>query len=223
MCGGLATRLGTLVTDKPKSLIPIAGEPFLAHQLRLLHANGVRRAVLCVGHLGALIEEFVGNGTQFGIEVSYSWDGPRALGTGGAVRNALAALDETFFVLYGDSYLPCDYAEVARAFEQSGRLALMTIYRNEGQFDTSNVEATDGRILRYDKRDGTATMQFIDYGLGVFHRSVFEQIPEGVAIDLATVYQDLLARSELAGYEVHERFYEIGSFEGIRDLEEYLS
>jgi N-acetyl-alpha-D-muramate 1-phosphate uridylyltransferase len=213
LCGGLATRLRPVTESIPKALIPINGEPFIAHQLRLLRTHGITRIVLCAGHLGEMIKDFVGN-------VPISFDGPGLLGTAGAVRKALPMLGPSFFVLYGDSYLPCDYAAVERAFAASGKPGLMTIYRNEGQFDSSNVQAAAGRIVRYEKGVRDPAMQHIDYGLGVFERCVFEEL---AANDLAEVYQGLLARGQLAAFEVKERFYEIGSVQGIQDLELYLS
>src|SRR5581483_1642516 len=152
LCGGLATRLRPITETIPKSLIPIRGEPFIAHQLRLLQSKGIGRVVLCVGFLGEAIEQFVGDGSSFDLEVSYAFDGGVPLGTAGAIRNALPLLGDEFFVLYGDSYLNCDYGGVARAFADSGKPGLMTIYRNRDLYDASNVEAAEGSILRYDKR-----------------------------------------------------------------------
>lgn len=223
VCGGLATRLRPITERIPKSLIPINGEPFIAHQLRLLRSKGVEQAVLCTGFLGETIEDFVGNGSSFGLSVSYSSDGGTLLGTAGAVRKALPLLGTAFLVLYGDSYLTCDYAQVAATFESSGRQGLMTIYRNDGRYDSSNVEAANGIIVRYDKRNQSSGMRYIDYGLGVFARPVFDEFGANEVRDLADVYQNLLSAGELAAYEVSERFYEIGSAQGIRDLESYLS
>src|SRR5687767_5305656 len=138
LAGGLATRLHPLTESIPKALVKIHGEPFLAHQLRLLRNRGIDRVTMCTGFLGEMIEEYLGNGERFGIRVSYSHDGPVLLGTGGAIRRALPLLDEKFFVLYGDSYLPCDYAAVQNAFLDSARPGLMTVYRNQGQWDSSN-------------------------------------------------------------------------------------
>ena len=136
LAGGLATRLRPVTKRIPKSLIEVNGEPFVAHQLRLLQANGIRRVVLCVGFLGEMIREQIGGGERFGVEVEYSFDGDKLLGTAGAVKQALPLLGDSFFVLYGDSYLVCDYAAAATEFRTSGKLALMTVFRNEGKWDT---------------------------------------------------------------------------------------
>jgi NDP-sugar pyrophosphorylase family protein len=222
LAGGLATRLGPLTEKIPKALLPVSGEPFIAHQLRLLQANGIDRAVLCIGYLGEAIREFVGDGSRFGIHAFYASDGPTLRGTAGAIANALPLLGETFFVLYGDSYLPCAYGLVAEEFRQSGLPALMTVYHNQGRWDASNVEFTDGRILAYDKVHRTPSMHYIDYGLGAFHRDVFADLPETGAYQLSAVYQDLLQAGRLAAFEVKERFYEIGSLEGLRELSALL-
>jgi NDP-sugar pyrophosphorylase family protein len=219
LAGGLATRIRPVTETIPKSLIEIAGAPFLAHQLRLLAASGIRRVTMCVGHLGEMIQAYAGDGRHFGLEVTYSFDGPCLRGTAGAITHALPLLDDYFFVLYGDSYLLCDYGAVQRAFEQGGKSALMTVYRNHNQWDASNVWFEGGRILAYNKKDRLPQMAHIDYGLGVFRRAVFEGT---TAQDLTDVYRNLLALDQLDAYEVSDRFYEIGSFTGISELSAYL-
>jgi NDP-sugar pyrophosphorylase family protein len=223
LAGGRATRLQALTLNVPKSLLELNGEPFAVHQLRLLRANGIRRVVLCVGHLGALFERAIGDGAALGIQVDYSFDGPSLLGTAGAVKNALPKLGDSFFVMYGDSYLPCDYAAIARNFETAGKLGMMTVFRNEGKWDTSNVEFEDGKILAYSKTDRTSRMRYIDYGLGVFRAEAFANLPAGKCCDLSEIYADLLQRDQLAACEVRERFYEIGSLAGLRETSEFLA
>jgi NDP-sugar pyrophosphorylase family protein len=223
LAGGLATRLRPLTEKVPKALLLVNQEPFIAHQLRLMAASGIQRVVLCVGYLGELIQELVGDGARFGLDVEYSFDGPVLLGTAGAVKMALPRLGRRFFVLYGDSYLPCDYRAVAASFHASGKEALMTVFRNEGQWDSSNVEFAAGRILTYDKRNPTDRMRYIDYGLGVFCDSAFAGVAGNEPHDLAALYQELLRRGELAGLEIRERFYEIGSAAGLRELSDFLA
>jgi MurNAc alpha-1-phosphate uridylyltransferase len=223
LAGGLATRLGTLAREMPKCLQEFSGRPFLHHQLRQLHSQGIRRVVLCVGHLGAKVVESVGNGLTFGLEVAYSFDGPEQQGTAGALKRALPLLSSPFFVLYGDSYLECSYAAVREAYEAAGRLALMTVFENQGQWDTSNVEFIDGCILAYDKVQRTERMRYIDYGLGVLDRSALDFVPQDRPFDLAAVYQEMLRRGELTGFEVTERFYEIGSVAGLEETRNYLA
>lgn len=222
LAGGLATRLRPITEKIPKALVEVNGRPFIDHQLELLAENGVSRVILSVAYLGEMIADYVGDGSRYGLSVSYSFDGERYLGTAGAIRRALKDVGPTFFTLYGDSYLTVRFAEVGEVFSQSGKDALMTVFHNEGAFDTSNVEFADGRILVYDKKNRTPRMRHIDYGLGVFRAEVFERLPEGEPCDLATVYQDLLAADRLAAFEVTERFYEIGTVSGIADTEQFL-
>ncbi len=223
LAGGLATRLRPTTEKIPKSLLEVNGEPFIAHQLRLLQSKGIRRVVLCVGHLGELIRVAIGDGSTLGLQVDYSFDGPALLGTAGAIRKALPQLGDPFFVMYGDSYLPCDYAAIARSFESAGVLGMMTVFRNEGKWDASNVEFEAGRIFAYSKKDWTPTMRHIDYGLGVFRAEAFQDLPPGKPCDLTEVYRDLLKRKQLAAFEVHERFYEIGSPAGLRETAQFLA
>ena len=222
LTGGLAQRLRPMTERIPKALLEINGEPFIAHQLRLLHSRGIRRVVLCLGYLGEMVQQFVGDGRAFQVEVEYSFDGPALRGTAGAIHEALPTLGHAFFVLYGDSYLPCDYAGVEENFVRSGKVGLMTVFHNDGRWDSSNVEFTGGRILAYDKENRTSRMRHIDYGLGVFERHAFECLAPGAVYDLARTYQDLLARGELAACEIKERFYEIGSAAGIEELSQAL-
>src|SRR5262249_16886644 len=173
LAGGYATRLRPLTEHVPKALIDVAGHPFLWHQLQLLKSHGVRRVVLAVGFLGESIQAHFGDGSELGISIDYSFDGPRPLGTAGAIRKALPLLPSRFFVLYGDSYLVCDYRAVETAFGRSHLFGMMTVYRNDGSFDTSNVEYDGQRILRYDKANPLPSMRYIDYGLGAFQHTVF--------------------------------------------------
>ena len=223
LAGGLATRLKPITEKIPKVLVPVAGRPFLAHQLELLRGQGIKRAVLCVGHLGEIVRNEFGDGSDHGVRLDYSFDGPVLLGTGGAIKRALPFLGQTFFVLYGDSYLPVPFGPVAEQFERSGKPGLMTVFRNEGKFDTSNVVFAGGRIQVYDKKRRLPEMHHIDYGLSLFRANVFDQYPPDKAFDLAEVMSDLVARKELAGFEVAERFYEIGSHAGLSELDALLS
>lgn len=223
LAGGLATRMYPLTERVPKSLLMVDGEPFLAHQLRLLVERGISEIVLCCGHLGEQIEAFAGDGSSFGCRIRYSYDGDPLRGTGGALRRALPLLGESFFVMYGDSYLLTDLAPVWKTFLASREPALMTVFRNDGKWDASNVELRDGKILRYEKRTRTPAMRHIDYGLSVLHASVLDTWPENEPFDLAVVLSGLAAEGRLAAHEVYGRFYEIGSPEGLRATEQMLA
>ena len=221
LAGGLGTRLGPLTASRPKCLVEIHGEPFARHQLRLLRDQGVRRVLFCVGHLGDQVIQALKDGDR-DMCIEYAFDGPRLLGTAGAIKRCLDRLPESFFVMYGDSYLPCAFQEMQETFSREGRAGLMTVHANDCRWDASNVEFRDGRIVAYSKVDRSERMRHIDYGLGVFHRRAFARVPDDAPFDLATLYQDLLIRDELAAHEVSERFYEVGSPSGLDETRNYL-
>jgi len=223
LAGGLATRLRPLTETTPKSLLDVAGKPFAVHQVELLKSHGLTHLVFCVGHLGEKIQAELGDGQRRGVNLDYVFDGPKLLGTGGALRRALRYLGDAFLVLYGDSYLECDYQKIERAFVESGKQGLMTVFRNENRLDRSNVLFANGSILRYDKRHPSDDMQHIDYGLGILKTEVFKRYPEESVLDLATIYQGLVSDGQLSGYEVTHRFYEIGSVAGLQETREYLT
>jgi NDP-sugar pyrophosphorylase family protein len=222
LAGGLATRLRPLTETIPKSLVEVAGEPFAFHQLRLLARHEFRRVVFLLGYLGEQVRDAVGDGSGFGLEVDYVFDGETLLGTGGALARAVPALGPQFAVVYGDSYLDCDYRAAIAAFTQSGMPALMTVFKNEGRWDTSNVEFSAGRILAYSKAHRNERMRHIDYGLGVLRADALSGVSRDTPSDLAEVYEALAAGARLAAFEVNERFYEVGSFSGIKELEQKL-
>ena len=221
LAGGLATRMGDLTRNTPKSLLLVAGEPFIAHQLRLFRREGIERVILCTGHFGEQIAEFVGDGSRFGLQVGYSSDGDKLRGTGGAIKKALPLLGKEFFVTYGDSYLDISYQPVANAFRSAGMPGLMTILRNEDKWDTSNVLFQNGRIVRYSKVPAIG-MKHIDFGLGVLSAQVFESEPQVDPFDLSVTYANLVEIGQMAGFEVEQRFYEIGSPRGLSETSAHL-
>ena len=221
LAGGLATRMRPVAERIPKALFEVAGKPFIEHQLALLRREGVERVVLCVGFLGEMVEAHIGDGARFGLKVAYSFDGERLLGTGGALRRALPMLGENFFVLYGDSYLDIAYAPVQAAYRASGLPALMTVFRNEGRWDTSNVVFDGKHVVRHDKRDRTEDMAFIDYGLGVVNSDIIRAWKDE-AFDLSDLYGSLAREGRLAGFEATTRFYEIGTPSGLAEADSHL-
>lgn len=222
LAGGLATRLRTATKNVPKALLNVAGEPFLVHQLRLLRSEGFRNIVLCVGHLGEMIERKIGDGKKLGLRIRYSFDGPTLLGTGGALKRAVPMLGDSFLVIYGDSYMPSDYAAIVQAFIRSEKPALMTVFENGGRWDTSNVWFEGGEILRYDKKRQIPEMRHIDYGIAVLSTKLFTIFSDKIAFDLADVYSRLVSEKQMAAYEVKQRFYEIGSPTGLAELDSLL-
>jgi NDP-sugar pyrophosphorylase family protein len=222
LAGGVASRLQPLSETVPKSLIEVGGKPFIVHQLNLLRRYGAERVVLCVAHLGGKIEEFIGDGGKFGLQVAYSFDGAKLAGTGGALRRALPLLGDAFFVLYGDSYLDVALAPIELAFRRHGLPALMTVFRNDGRWDTSNVVFDGTRIVCHDKRARLSDMRYIDYGLGILTVEALDAVRVEEPFDLSEVYTALAARGRLAGYEVFKRFYEIGTPSGLAETDQYL-
>jgi N-acetyl-alpha-D-muramate 1-phosphate uridylyltransferase len=223
LAGGLATRLRPLTEKIPKALLEIAGRPFLEHQVELLKRNSISEVILCVGYLGEMIEQRYGAGESLGVRIRYAFDGPKLLGTGGAIKKASALLPDAFFVLYGDSYLPVDYRAVEQAFQEAGKPALMTVYANGDAWDTSNVWFEHGRIRLYSKREKLPEMHFIDYGLMICTKQIFDNSPPDIPFDLADILEALSRSGELAGHEVHQRFYEIGSPDGLAELDQLLT
>lgn len=223
LAGGKATRLMPLTRDIPKSLVPVAGEAFLSHQLRLIASQGVQRVVMAIGHLAQQIQDFAGDGAEFGLSISYSLDGDPPLGTGGALKRALDELPgaDDVLVMYGDSYLETPFADVVEAFGSSGKSALMTVWRNENRLGLSNARFEDGRLLEYSKTKRDPLFQHIDWGLTLVKAETLKAAPS--SFDLADLFAQLLDKGELVGYEVGNRFYEVGSFAGLADLAEHLN
>ena len=223
LAGGMATRLRPITETIPKAMVEVAGRPFIDHQLELLHRNGIRRVVMCLGYRGQQLEGHVGDGAARGMEIRYAYDGEQLMGTGGAIRRALPLLGEVFWVMYGDSYMDIDYRAVLDHFSVSRGDALMTVLHNGNRWDTSNVVFRDGKLLRYDKRNRTPDMDYIDYGVALLRRSAAEGIPTDRPFDLAELYTALVTEGRMIGYEVTNRFYEIGTPAALEEAGRYLA
>jgi NDP-sugar pyrophosphorylase family protein len=228
LAGGLGTRMRERGGDLPKAMIPVLGKPFLFYQLEWLARQGVRRVILSIGYRGKMISQAVADGSQFGLSVAYSDEGNVPRGTGGALRLAadLGLLGQSFFVLYGDSYLPIELAPIWQTSEY-GRICTMTVMRNLGKWDKSNVVFRGGQLVVYDKyaQDPHALgMDYIDYGLSILTRNVIaDNLTPGQVTDLAHILNRLSIEGRLRGHEVFERFYEVGSPEGLSDFEKYIA
>ena len=222
LAGGFGTRLGSLTRDFPKCLIEINGRPFVDWQLDLLIKNGYREFVFCVSYKSELIQRHLGDGSGRGVNIRYSKDGDTQLGTGGAIHKAIPILGNEFGVIYGDSYLPINYLQVEQQFLTSQALALMTVYENQNQFDKSNVEFNEGQILDYEKDSTNQSMHHIDYGITFFRKGAFHSWGEKLSFDLSKVCNQLAKDKQIDGFEVSERFYEVGSVLGIKEFSTYL-
>lgn len=223
LAGGGGTRMQSISRSVPKALFEVNGRPFIGHQLELVRRNGVRRVVICTGHLGEQLEAYVGNGASFGVDVEYSRDGAVLLGTAGALKNAEPMLRPLFWVMYGDTYLDVSFAEVFEAFRDSPALGLMTVFKNDNRLDRSNVAYRDGCVRAYDKRDPKPDMTHIDYGLSLLRHAALVGLAPGVRADLGDLYHDLVARGAMHGFEVHRRFYEIGSPQGLAETRTFFA
>jgi NDP-sugar pyrophosphorylase family protein len=223
LAGGLATRLRPITSTIPKSLLEINGKPFIDYQLELLRKQNITNVIICAGFMGEEIRKYVGDGDKYGLKISYSFDGDKLLGTGGAVKKALNLINGTFYVMYGDSYLNIDFGSINQYFNKFDKSGLMTVYKNDNKWDKSNIIFENGKIVNYDKKVYVPEMKYIDYGLGIFTEKSFTSFRDKEIFDLSDVYTDLLQNDNLIGYEVKERFYEIGSFEGLKETTEFLS
>lgn len=225
LAGGLGTRISSIYPDIPKALIPINSKPFIEYQLKLLAREGVTEVILCLGHLSKKIETYLINAETFGIDITYSYDGDKLLGTGGAILKASKNLRGPFAVLYGDSYLDTNFSPIKRAFLDAEKPGLMTVFKNNNQWDTSNILYTEGQILKYKKGKGNSKLEceYIDYGLTIFDYKALDHFIERKSFDLSEVFVDLITNKQLAAYEVKDRFYEIGSSSGLQTLTVHLS
>ncbi len=221
LAGGLAKRLKKNTLNKPKALIDIAGKPFISRQLSYLSNQNIKNIVICTAHLGNQIKNYVGDGSKYNLKESYSDDGDKLLGTGGSLKKASRILGENFFILYGDSFLPINFSLVEKAYFRQKKPALMTVFKNNDHGDKSNVYFKNKCVL-YNKKNPQKNMNYIDYGLNVVRSSIFYNFPSNKTFDLSDVFEDLSKKSLLAGLEIYERFYEIGSINGLNDTIDFF-
>ena len=220
LAGGFATRLGQLTINRPKSLVDILGKPFLAYQLELLQAGGVTDIVLCTGHLGKQIQENFGDGSKYGAHIRYSQE-DKPLGTAGALKNAEYLLKDSFFVIYGDSYLFLDIPKIMSYFVAQNKLGLDTVFKNNDAYDKSNIVIKGNMVTGYSKTEKTKDMVYIDYGAAIFRKEALQLTPEKSYSSLEDLFLRLIERQQLLAFEVKERFYEIGSPQGLKDFAEF--
>jgi NDP-sugar pyrophosphorylase family protein len=223
LAGGLATRMQPRTLTLPKAMLEVAGRPFVAWQLEALARDGYERVLVCVGHLGEQLRDHVGDGSAFGLAVEYSEDGPKLLGTAGALRRALPLLESTFLVTYGDSYLPFDYSAPLRDLEAHPEaLGSMSVFENRGRWDASNTRVEGQLVVSYEKGATSPDVTFIDYGAIALRREVIAALPEGEPLGLDGVQADLARSGRLRALVAHERFFEIGSEAGLAELSKKL-
>ena len=222
LAGGLATRLGELTKHQPKSMLPIMGKSFLEYQLALLASEGIGNVVLCIGHLGEQIVETFGTGKEFGLNIEYSYEAV-PLGTAGALRNAESLLEDPFISLYGDSFVSLDFSDFDSYFNSHNKLAMMSVYKNHDKYDRSNTEIKGNLVTRYSKNVRTSRTIYIDYGVNIFRKGVLKLIPRDHFYSLEDLFIRLVERRQLLAYQVTERFFEIGSVQGLKEFEQHMA
>ena len=223
LAGGLAKRLRPLTDNIPKCMLEFNAVPFIQHQIELLIKKGFKNILICAGYLGEQIKKFIGEGKCFKARITYSFDGNKLLGTGGAILNAKDLLSDSFFILYGDSYLDINYKKILEIFKKSNHLGLMTVFKNNNLYDKSNAVFKNDTIILYDKKNITSEMNYIDYGLSILRKNALSLIKtEDGYYELADLLNILSKKNQLLGFEIKKRFYEIGSVKGIEDFNDYI-
>jgi NDP-sugar pyrophosphorylase family protein len=222
LCGGLATRLGSIAKDVPKSMITIKNKPFLEYQIENLKKNSIKDIVLCVGHLSEQIENYFGNGKKFGVNIKYSYDKDKPLGPIGALKNAEILLKDVFFIMYGDSHLNVDFQKIYNYFKNQNKLGLMVVYKNFNKFDNSNLVVKDNIIVAYGKKEKTQDMIYIDYGTSILRKKTLTLIPKNTFFSTGQFFSNLISKRELLACEVKERFYHIGNPDALKELRNYI-
>lgn len=223
LAGGLATRLKPISEKFPKSLITINGEPFIFHQLNQVRKRGISEVVICIGYKGDQIKKAVGNGSKFGLDITYCEESENnLLGTGGAVLNALKELDDHFFIMYGDSWLNINFKKLYLKFLESQKSAVMSIIKNDNRWDKSNILFNRGKIIEYYKDSASENLKHIDYGVSIIKKRIFLEKIYGLKFDLEKVFSKLVNNKDLDAFLVYDRFYQIGTIEGIKETSKNL-
>ena len=222
--GGFGTRLGKETADRPKALVIVNGIPFFDYQLKILKNWGFRKYLFLVGYQARQIEEYYGSGWEQGIDIQYSYDGERQLGTGGALRKAMDLLEEHFVLIYGDSFMDINYFETLYRFyeaRKTGSVGLMCIYKNKNQYDKSNVVFKNGELILYDKKNTKPEMNYIDYGVSLLSKEMLTEYKLDMPFDLSDSLTRLSKQGKLAAQIVTKRFYEIGRPETLEEFRKY--
>lgn len=222
LCGGKATRLYPLTKKIPKSMMRFEGKPFLEQQLDLLKKNRIFDIVLCVGYKAEQIKKYFGDGKNFGVEIKYSSDKKKLLGTGGALKKAENLLEDSFLVMWGDSYLPFNFQKAIKFFKKSNKPGLMIVFKNLNKYEPSNVEVKNNLVKSYGKKRKTKKMKYIDYGVSIYRKEVLKYLPRNQVCDLTKLQQVLIKKRQLLAYPAEKRFYQIGSPDGLEELKNYI-
>ena len=218
LCGGLGTRVQ--YHGIPKSLIRFNQKPFISHQIKLFDKKGVNNLILCTGYQSdEIMKHGVGSWLDSDIDDIKFSNEDIPLGTGGAIKN-VEYLQENFFVIYGDTYANINYKQMQRKFLRSNKMCMMGVYKNNNKFDKSNVKIIDKNTLLYKKNNTPEDYTFIDYGVSIFNKKIFERTAEDI-FSLSDIQEKLSPEEQIAPYIIKDRFYEIGSPQGIEDFRKF--
>ncbi len=139
LAGGAGTRMGELAKTLPKPMLPIGGKPILEHQVELLKSSGITGITLCLGHLSPVIRDHFGDGSRWGVKISYSIE-DKPLGTAGCLRHAFPEADREILVLYGDVMVWMDLNEMVNRHRKTGADATLAVHSNDHPFDSDLLE-----------------------------------------------------------------------------------
>lgn len=222
LAAGEGTRLRPLTERCPKPMLPVAGRPVLEHTLAWLHRYGIREVAVNLHHLPDVIRDHLGDGSRFGVRITYSFE-EQLLGTAGAVRRLKDFFNETFIVVYGDVLTDLDLAALWRFHQAHGGVGTVALYRVRNPTACGLVELDwDGRIVRFleKPRSEEVFTNLANAGVYVLEPEVIAHIPSEGAPDFGRdVFPALLQRGlVLYGYIIPAttRLIDIGSPEHYR-------
>lgn len=219
LCGGLATRLGNLASETPKSLLKINSKPFLFYQLRYLEKKGLKKVYLSVGHLSEKFYTFIQDYKFKNISIEVIEDGSTPLGTGGAVKKIIKKIKSPAFVLYGDSFVRINFFDMFVSYKENLG-PLMAIYKNNNRYEKSNIYFDDKNIV-YRKNSSNERCDHIDYGVGIYRESDFEGTKK--SFDLSLIQEKYSKLKKLQYFYAIKRFYEIGTPESYEKAKTFLN
>jgi mannose-1-phosphate guanylyltransferase/phosphomannomutase len=228
IAGGRGSRLGQQAQNLPKALVPVGDRPLLDHTLSLLQRHSVREVVFCTGHLSEKIETYVGDGSSWGLRVSYSKE-PSPLGTAGCLRRIDPAPASDFLVVYADLLMELDLSAIAQAHRENQADATLLVHPNGHPYDSDLVDmdpATEQirEIFRKPHPPGKWRANLVSAAVYILHPRVLTLLAPAEKADCA---HDLFPRALAAGYRLFgyrtaEYLKDIGTPERLREAEDDL-
>lgn len=215
--GGIGKRVIKYTKVKPKCLIKFCGKPFLFYQLDYLRRNNVSNVILSAGYKSNQIRDYVKKNIDF-INVKIIDDGNKLLGTGGAIKKSIRLLKDQFYVIYGDSFLNFKLKDL----KIINKFSIMAIYKNLNKYDKSNVKRKKKDFILYKKFKKKQKFKYIDYGVSLLNKKIFKDFKINKKFDLSVIFERISKENKLKGFIVKKRFYEIGSYNGIKQFNNYI-